>query len=166
LSDAGPDRVEVRGVEGRPNTPFLKVSASYLAGYKASGQLVVVAPRAIEKAHLCADIVWKRLERAGIAFAEDHREVELVGTGVCLEGVLEAPADPPELVLRLGVRDMDRAKVERFGKELAPLVTAGPAGVTGFSGGRPKPQRIVAYWPALIAREEVEDGLSVSVEEV
>jgi hypothetical protein len=37
--------------------------------------------------------------------------------------------------------------------------------VTGFAGGRPKPQEIVAYWPALLAREEVESRVEVSVEE-
>ena len=58
------------------------------------------------------------------------------------------------------------AKVDRFGKEIAPLVTAGPPGVTGFAGGRPKAQEVVAYWPALLAREEVEPRLAVSVEEV
>jgi hypothetical protein len=75
------------------------------------------------------------------------------------------PPDPPEVVLRLGVRDPDRAKVERFGMEIAPLITAGPPGVTGFAGGRPKAQEIVAYWPALLAREEVERQIEVSVEE-
>jgi len=79
--------------------------------------------------------------------------------------VLPAPSDPPEVVLRMGVRDGDRAKVERFGMELAPLVTAGPPGVTGFAGGRPKPQEVVAYWPALVAREAVEPGIRVTVAE-
>src|SRR6185436_16005904 len=41
LRQDGKDRVEVSGIEGRPNTPFLKVSASYLAGYKASGQITL-----------------------------------------------------------------------------------------------------------------------------
>jgi hypothetical protein len=63
------------------------------------------------------------------------------------------------------VQDADRAKVERFGKELAPLVTAGPPGVTGFAGGRPKPQTVVAYWPALLDRQEVEDHIRVTVEQ-
>ncbi|HEY9422514.1 MAG TPA: acyclic terpene utilization AtuA family protein, partial [Thermoanaerobaculia bacterium] len=66
LRQDGKDRVEVSGIQGRPNTPFLKVSASYLAGYKASGQITLSGPRAIEKAKLAAEIVWKRLERAGV----------------------------------------------------------------------------------------------------
>ena len=166
LRQEGKDRVEVSGIQGRPRTPFLKISASYLAGYKGSGQITISGPRAIEKARLAAEVVWKRLERTGITFPEENRSEELVGTGVCLPGVLPAPHDPPEVVLRLGVRDPDPAKVERFGKEIAPLITAGPPGVTGFAGGRPKPQEVMAYWPALLAREEVEGRIEVSVEEV
>jgi len=166
LAQEGPDRVRVAGIRGRPNTPFLKLSASYLDGYKAAGQVTVSGPRAVEKARLAADIVWRRLERAGVVFAESDRVVELLGVSGVLRGILAPPAEPPEVVLRLAVRDPDRAKVERFGKEIAPLVTAGPPGVTGFAGGRPKAQEVVAYWPALLAREEVEPGLAVSVEEV
>ena len=161
----GKDRVEVSGIKGKPNTPFLKISGSYLAGFKASGQITVAGPRAVEKARLAAEIVWKRLERAGVTFAPEDQETELMGTGACLPGILPVPEDLPEVVLRLGVRDADSTKVERFGKEIAPLVTAGPPGVTGFAGGRPKPQEIVAYWPALLAREEVESRVEVSVEE-
>ncbi len=164
LEAAGADRVRVSGIRGRRNTPFLKVSTSYLAGYKASGELTICGPRAIEKAKLAAEIVWKRLERSGVVFAPEHRSEEYLGLGACLPGILTAPADPAEVVLRLGVKDADPARVERFGKELAPLVTAGPPGITGFAGGRPKPQRIVAYWPALLAREVVEDHISVTVE--
>ena len=62
------------------------------------------------------------------------------------------------------VRDPDRAKVDRFGKELAPLVTSGPPGVTGFAGGRPQAREVLGYWPALIAKDLVHPV--VTVEEV
>jgi len=165
LAADGPDRVRVFGIRGRPNTPFLKVSASYLAGYKASGQITLSGPRAEDKARLAAECVWKRLGRAGVEFPGDGRSEELVGVGACLPGILPVPDEPAEVVLRLGVRDTDRDKVERFGKEIAPLITTGPPGVTGFAGGRPKPQEVVAYWPALLAREEVESRIEVTVEE-
>ena len=64
-------------------------------------------------------------------------------------------ADLPEVQLRVGVRGEDRAAVERFTKEIAPLVLTGPPGVTGFAGGRPKVEEIVAYWPALIPKSEI-----------
>lgn len=165
LEELGPDRVRVSGIRGALRTPTLKVSASYLDGYKAVGQLTVSGPRAVEKAELAAETIWKRLERAGIHFEPEQKTVELLGVGACLPGITLAPAEPPEVVLRLGVRDADRDKLARFGKEIAPLVTSGPPGVTGFAGGRPKAQEVVAYWPALLAREEVEDHVTVSVEE-
>lgn len=165
LAQEGPDRVAVSGIQGRPKTPFLKISASYFAGYKTTGQLTISGPRAVEKARLAAEIVWRRLERAGVTFPPEHRIEELVGVHACLPGILESREEPAEVVLRLGVRDPDREKVERFGKEIAPLVTTGPPGVTGFAGGRPKPQEVVAYWPALLAREEVEEQIQVTVEE-
>jgi hypothetical protein len=53
------------------------------------------------------------------------------------------------------VRSNDRAGVERFTKEIAPLILTGPPAVTGFAGGRPKVEEIVAYWPALIPKTEI-----------
>ena len=38
-----------------------------------------------------------------------------------------------------------------------------PPSVTGFAGGRPEVQEIVAYWPALIDRNEIEPGVRVEV---
>ena len=105
------------------------------------------------------------LERSGVHFDEGQKNVEILGHGACLPGIFDPPESSPEVVLRLAVRDENRAKVDRFGKEIAPLVTAGPPGVTGFSGGRPKAKRVVAYWPALLAREQVESRVRVSVEE-
>ena len=81
--------------------------------------------------------------------------------------MVTAPDPKPEaneVVLRVGVRDADRAKVDRFGKEIAPLVTSGPPGVTGFAGGRPKATEVLGYWPALIPKQLVET--EVTVEEV
>ena len=51
--------------------------------------------------------------------------------------------------------------VERFGKELAPLILTGPPSVTGFAGGRPKPSEVIAYWPALIPKNAVTPSVVV-----
>src|SRR5213078_4620030 len=63
--------------------------------------------------------------------------------------------DLAEVQLRVGVRANDRAVIERFTKEIAPLILTGPPAVTGFAGGRPKVEEIVAYWPALIPKREI-----------
>ncbi|MFM9905395.1 MAG: acyclic terpene utilization AtuA family protein [Pyrinomonadaceae bacterium] len=65
---------------------------------------------------------------------------------------VRAPSDIPEVQLRIGVRGQNKADVERFTKEIAPLILTGPPGVTGFAGGRPKVEEIMAYFPALIPK--------------
>lgn len=162
LQDDGEDRIKISGVKGSAPTDSYKVSMAYHAGYKATGQLTVSGPRAAEKAEAVADIIWKRLETAGCTFEETR--TELVGAGAIHDLENGHPPDMPELDLRLGVRDDDREKVARFGKEIAPVITNGPPGITGFAGGRPKPQEIIAFWPTLIPKDLVE--VSIRVEEV
>ena len=159
LAQDGPDRVRVSGIEGSPATDTYKVSISYLNGWKASGQLTISGPFALEKARKCAEIVWSRLAAVGLSFQETS--TELLGLDSCHGRIAPRAADPGEIVLRLGAKDPDRARIDRFGKEIAPLITAGPPGVTGFAGGRPKPQEIVAYWPALIPKHLVRTQVRV-----
>ncbi len=165
LREEGPDRVSVQGIRGRPRTDFLKVSIAYAGGWKATGTLTYSWPDAAAKAQAAARILRERLDRLGLEF--DAVRTELVGwdsTHGPLVG--EPPADLPEVQLRVGVRGQDRAAVERFTREIAPLVLTGPPSVTGFAGGRPRVQQIMAYWPALLRREAVEPHLRVRVEEI
>lgn len=165
LDDDGPDRVRVSGVKGRPRTPFLKASIAYSDGWKATGTLTYAWPDAVAKARAADRVLRERLERGGLRF--DEVRTELVGwdsTHGFLAG--EPPADHPEVQLRIGVRGPDREAVERFTREIAPLILTGPPSVTGFAGGRPRVQEIMAFWPALIRREAVEPGLSVEIVEV
>jgi len=165
LDDLGNDRVRVHGMKGSPRTDFLKVSIAYASGWKATGTLTYSWPDAAAKARSADRILRERLDRLGLQF--DEIRTELVGwdsTHGPLVG--EPPADLPEVQWRVGVRSSDRAAVERFTREIAPLVLTGPPSVTGFAGGRPRVQEIMAYWPALIRREAVESHLSVHVKEV
>ena len=154
LEYEGRDRVRVYGIEGRPATEFFKVSISYSAGYKAVGTLVYSWPEAYDKAQVADRILRARLDRLGLKF--DQILTEFVGANAT-HGPLAGrpPSDLPEVQLRVGVRGEDRNAVERFTKEIAPLVLTGPPGVTGFAGGRPKVEEIVAYWPALIPKTEI-----------
>jgi hypothetical protein len=82
LAQDGADRVKVGGIKGGAPTPTYKVSMSYANGYKIGGMLVVTGPDAVEKAILCADIIFKRMEMYGLKIPEKDRLVELVGTNV------------------------------------------------------------------------------------
>ena len=162
LDDLGNDRVRVHGVRGGPRTDRLKVSISYSAGWKAVGTLVYGWPDVVAKAKEADRILRARLDRMGLKF--DEIRTEFVGwnsTHGPLAG--DPPRDLPEVELRVGVRGPDRDAVEAFTREIAPLVLTGPPTVTGFAGGRPRVQEIVAYWPALIDRTEIEPHLRVEV---
>ncbi len=148
------DVVQISGVKGYKDTDTYKVSINYFNGYKASGQLTVSGPDALDKAKLTAEIIWKRLEKAGFLF--DDKLTEFLGLSSCHgEKIKEFNTNSNEVVLRLSVRDFDKSKIIRFGKELAPVITTGPPGITGFSGGRPRPQEIIAFWPTLINKKHI-----------
>jgi hypothetical protein len=160
LEPAGDDRVRVFGIRGYPSTDKLKVSIAYRAGFKAVGTLVYSWPDALPKAELADRVLRERLDRLGLRF--EKIMTEFVGASAT-HGPLAGPpnADMPEVQLRFGVRGDDRAAVERFTREIAPLVLNGPPSVTGFAGGRPKVEEIVAYWPALIDKTEVQTAVEV-----
>ncbi|MBX7218319.1 MAG: DUF1446 domain-containing protein [Blastocatellia bacterium] len=160
LAEDGPDRVRFFGIEGRPATDFYKVSISFSSGYKAVGSLVYAWPDAWPKAQAADRILRARLENLGLNF--DEILTEYVGANAC-HGPLagEPAADIAEIAMRVGVRSGDKAAVDRFTKELAPLVLTGPPSVTGFAGGRPKVEEIVAYWPALLLKTAVTPNVEI-----
>lgn len=159
LEDSGPNRVRISGIQGGPRTPFLKLSISYSYGWKATGSLVYSWPQALEKAQAADRIVRERLTALGLRF--EAIESEFFGVNACHGPAAHAPADPAEVQLRIGVRDPDRKAVDRFTRELIPLVLNGPPTATGFGDGRPPVREVVAYWPALVPRELIATRVEV-----
>lgn len=160
LAPDGLDRVRVFGIRGAPATDKLKVSIAYRSGYKAVGSLVYAWPDALEKAQLADRVLRERLDRLGLRFEKVLGEfVGASATHGPLAG--DAGRQAPEVQYRIGVRDADKKKVERFTREIVPLVLNGPPSVTGFAGGRPKVEEIVAYWPALVDKSVVQTRVEV-----
>jgi Acyclic terpene utilisation family protein AtuA len=160
VEPAGENRVRVFGITGRPATDKLKVSIAYRDGFKAVGTLVYAWPDALAKAQVADRVLRERLDRLGLRF--DEILTEFVGASAT-HGPLagDPPPDLPEVQFRIGVRGADRAAVERFTREIAPLVLNGPPSVTGFAGGRPRVEEVVAYWPALVDKRVVRTSVEV-----
>ena len=166
LEQAGRDRVRVSGIRGGPRTPMLKVSVAYFYGYKAVGTLVYSWPDAYDKAQRGRPHPARAAEGPGPRVRADPDRVR---------GRQRHPwcAQRPARSRRArgpapgGRARRERAPVERFTREIAPLVLTGPPSVTGFAGGRPAVEEVVAYWPALDrspagrARREGRDSGSV-----
>jgi hypothetical protein len=159
LAQAGPNRVRVSGIRGSERPPTLKLSISFSDGWKSTGTLVYSAPDALQKAEAADRIVRERLTGLGLSFEEIR--TEFFGVNACNGPVAQPVANPPEVQLRIGVRDANRKSVDRFTRELIPLVLNGPPGATGFGEGRPPVREIVAYWSALLPREEITTTVEV-----
>jgi hypothetical protein len=159
LDQVAPNSVRVSGIKGSPATNTYKASINYTNGWKASGQLTISGPDATAKAKMVSEIIWERLRRTGFEYEQTH--TELIGQE-CIGRKGDTALDSVDtLLLVLGVKDHDYHKVERFGKEIAPVITSGPPGVTGFAGGRPKPKEVIAFWPALIKKEHIKPRVTV-----
>ncbi|PJA96145.1 MAG: DUF1446 domain-containing protein [Ignavibacteriales bacterium CG_4_9_14_3_um_filter_34_10] len=161
LEDLGDNRVLMKNVKGFPPTKFYKVSCSYFYGYSAVGSLTYSWPKALTKAKRADQILRERLKNLGLTFEEIR--TEFVGLNSCHGPLVKIPNEDEinEIMLRVAVRSKDYNSVERFGREIAPLILTGPPSVTGFAGGRPKPAEVVAYWPALIPKVLVKPEVKI-----
>ena len=153
LEQAGKNRVAVRNVKGKKATDLYKISISYYDGYTCTGGLTYVWPDALKKAKKADEILRKRLDRLGLHFDEIYTEYIGYNSG---HGSLSPDLNQPnEVIMSIGARGMSRPALERFSREIIPLVLTGPPSVTGFGGGRPRVREIFAYWPALLPKHVV-----------
>jgi hypothetical protein len=153
LETEGKDRVAVSKIKGIEATDLYKVSISYSDGYTCTGGLTYVWPDALKKAQKADEILRKRLDRLGLKFDEIHTEYIGYNAG---HGALSPDLNEPnEVIMSIGARGKSRTALERFSREIIPLVLTGPPSVTGFGGGRPRVREIFAYWPALLPKHVV-----------
>jgi hypothetical protein len=153
VKEDGADRVRVTGVRGGPAPEMFKVSLAYSDGWKAEGEVLISGPEVAAKAALVERVFWKKV---GHKFAKTN--TALVGAGSIWPENLSDYA-PTEAYLRFGVCDDDLTKINDFSKALPALILAGPSGMAVSTRGRPRPQQVMAYWPALMRR----DGVSAKV---
>lgn len=156
LTQVGPDRVSVGGIQGRKRPDTLKLSIGYHAGYKVAAMLSFAWPDAYEKAQKAADILMKKMQRKGLK-AEEIR-IDYIGLNSLHLSIANMdPAhvkDLNEVVLRIAIRTKDKLEAEKIIPEVAPLQLNGPPGAS-FFGGRAKVQEVIGLWPTLIPRDAV-----------
>ncbi|MEE8405077.1 MAG: DUF1446 domain-containing protein, partial [candidate division Zixibacteria bacterium] len=121
-------------------------SMSYNDGWKASGGILISGPDTYKKARVAAAAFWKRL---GLKY--EQTRTDMIGSGSIWPKSIGSP-ETNEIILQFGVRDQNRNKITEFGKLLSSLILSGPSGMAVISG-RPRPSQVVAYWPALMKRE-------------
>lgn len=157
LEDAGENKVKVSGVKGKPSTKFFKVSMAYKEGFKAAGSVILSGKQAIEKARIFEEFFWERLKDLGYTFNKTN--TEMIGNNACHKDLAKS-IEPNELMLRFSVYDDKKEGIAEFGKLLSTIILSGPPGVA-VTGGRPRPQSVMSYWPCLIKKEGINSTVKI-----
>lgn len=156
LRQDGPDRVLVSGARGRPPTGRLKVSATFLDGYRAGQVLQFNGRDARAKARAFVEMGLARARRRLKALgAPDY-----VDTSIELFGGRPPDSDDEQITVKVAVRHADARAVDLFLKELIGGALATPPGLHFFTGGgRPRPSPVMRLFSFLVDAA----GVSVTV---
>jgi len=139
VHDAGENRVEVRGVQGRRPTDYYKVCATYQKGYRCMALAPVVGidagPKAQRQAEALIDRNEREIQRAGFG-PFTLRHIELLGLEASYGANARAQAGR-EVVAKIIVDHTDGKALNMFRLDsLSPIVSMAP-GSTGWHFGRP-----------------------------
>lgn len=151
----GPNRVAVSGARGRGVPGTYKTSLIHRAGYRAGQLLSFYGIDAAAKAQAFADAVFARTRhQLRTMNAGDFTEtsVEVLGAGAQF-GAFDPGAR--EVVLKLAARHPDARALGLMLKDLTGLALAGPPGLCGFAGTRPKPSPVMALHSFLVPKEDI-----------
>lgn len=157
LEEVSTNVVKVTGAIGTPPSPYYKVSATHIDGYKATMMAPMIGPKAAQKGYLNA---MSNIERCRKLFSktgmDDFKEVniECLGSG-SNQGLDPRASDAEEVVMWCGVRHKDKKALAIWAKELAGSSTGMAPGFTTMLGGRPKPTPILRYTPFLYPKSLV-----------
>ena len=148
LTEAGPDRVLVRGGAAAARPGRLKASVGCRDGFIGEGQISYAGPDAVARGRLALEVVARRLELAGVAADGDPLRPDRARRHP--GPARPAPSAPPRCACgwRPGRRRLRDAV--RIGNEVEALYTNGPAA----GGGVTKSAReVIAMVSALVPRD-------------
>ena len=157
LSQDGIDRIKITGAKGSPPPKKYKVSATYRDGYRIETIISLFGRKCREKGLKCGEIILKRLISRG--YNPKEYIVECLGTGDIVPTMQKN--ETIETVIRIAAKDYQKEPLEELAKEIAPLVTSGPQGITGYTSGRAKVRPIFSFWPTLIEKTFVKEKIKI-----
>jgi hypothetical protein len=163
LQDVGENRVSVTGATGNPAPDSLKVCIGYAEGWLGEAQVMYSWPDALEKAQEADRLLRIRLERARLQALEIR--TDFIGVNALHGRIAPLNQQPNEVILRVAAHTRDEKEAEKLFRELVPLGLNGPPTASGV-GSRPRPRELLALWPCLIPRHEVEPFVKIEVTEI
>ncbi|MEM7610738.1 MAG: acyclic terpene utilization AtuA family protein [Pseudomonadota bacterium] len=157
LQEIAPDEVRVSNARGRAPTDTYKVSATYTDGYRSGQTLLFYGQDADRKARAFAKAGLRRAEdrlrQSGLAPFSDTL-IELIGDESHY-GSSRVSQGSREVLLKVAARHPDKVGIQILLQETIGAALAGPPGLTGFAGARPKPSPVVRLFSFLIDKQTV-----------
>lgn len=157
IEAAGEQRVRVTGARGLPPGPAYKVSATFMDGWRCTGQLTVVGIDAARKAQRTGEAILERTrelfaQKGWLPYARTH--IEVLGSERGNYGPQARTGDVREAVLQVAVMHPQKEALELFAREIAPAGTSWSPGTTG-AAGRPSPAPAIRQFAFLVDKARV-----------
>jgi len=156
LEQVGPDRVRASGARGSEPPATYKVTATHSDGYRVMTTAMFAGIDAAGKARRAGEALVARAERL-IAKAGygpiTERSIEVIGAGDT-HGPDHRDDAATEAVVKVGVRHPEKAALEIFALEYAPMALVAQ-GMTGFFAGRPRVAPSIGVYHLLIEKSSV-----------
>lgn len=155
-------RVRVSGAIGYPAPDTYKVSATFADQFRGGTLLTFYGIDADIKAKAFAEACFRGAQNTFKAFGlADFSETSIEVLGAESQfGSFKHIESAREVVVKLAAKHPDAMGIGVFLKEIAGMGLAGPPGLSGFSGARPKPSPVVRLFSFLHDKTDV----AVSVE--
>ncbi|HST38515.1 MAG TPA: acyclic terpene utilization AtuA family protein, partial [Conexibacter sp.] len=140
LEQVGIDRVRVAGARGGRPPATYKATATHADGYRVMATAMFSGLDAAGKARRAGQALIARTERLIAAAGHGpltETSIEVIGAGDT-HGPDHRDDGATEAVVKIAARHPEKAALEQFALEYAPMAL-GAQGMTGFFGGRPRP---------------------------
>lgn len=157
IEDTGKDRARVCNAKGLPPTDRLKVSATYMDGFRLGAYVSIRGIDAVGKAQKTADAVLKRasaiLKRMN---APDFTEtsIEIIGAEAGY-GPHARVKNPREVILKLAAKHPAEPALAMLLRELTSSGTSMSPGTSGMGGNRAKPSPVVRLFSCTVDRASI-----------
>ncbi|WP_353150399.1 acyclic terpene utilization AtuA family protein [Pollutimonas bauzanensis] len=154
LEQAGPDRVRVTNISGKPRTPTLKVSIGCTEGFIGEDMFFYAGPGALRRAQLAKRILEERFKIVKLD-AEDLR-IDFLGiNAIHGEATPENAPEPYEIAVRVAARTRTREEAAKVGREVDGMAVSGVAHTGKRVPHQDRTREIIGVWSSLVPRESV-----------
>jgi hypothetical protein len=154
IEPAGPDRVRVSGIGGKPRTSTLKVSIGCTEGFIGEDMFFYAGPGALRRAELAKRILEERFRIVGLQ-ADDVR-IDFIGVNAIHGGISPTGGpEPYEVAVRVAARTATREEAVKVGREVDGMAVSGIAHTGKRVPFQERTREIIGVWSALVAREAI-----------